>query len=222
MGVYWIFQAAMCYGLWPIVFAGADPRDIWSQPRDVLTIAIVLAAMMGMQAILVIPVRAPRPIGARRPRFEVVLGSAGLGGVAGYISLATTSMADLTDLGEFTADQHLLIAGGVGALAAGVAAAVLARRGRHGMPVALTMGILALLSAHLVVAVLLTGIGVFRLVTHRELDVGYFFGPCLAVLALSWIAGTTVMLAFARRRGEKQPCAPSRAACSSARSSRSA
>jgi hypothetical protein len=205
MGVYWVVQGALVYILWPVLFWDAQARDLFAWEYAGI-IGLALAFIMALQAVLVMPVRSPRA--AARPHgggLEAVVGGAAIGGMGAYVALFVWIVLEdqrVPQVPESLRGWHypLLFVGAF--LALGLASGVLLARQHRGsgMPVQITVAVLGMVSAHLVIAAVLSCGSIIRLVIGQELSWKPFW-PVFALVGFNWILGSLGMWAFLKRRG---------------------
>jgi hypothetical protein len=203
MGVYWGAQAAAAYLLFPMFFDGWGGMAAWREPGYAVTVAMVLGAIMLMQASLVMPVRPPQqPDAPRTGGFEVWVGGAALGAMAAYLCAVVVACLGIFEALGFGDGWWLLavfaaafiVGGGLGV------AALTRLSSANGVPVRVSIAVLALASAHLTVAALFGLAGVVELAVNEPFGSAELLVLAGVILLLNWLVGAVAMWTFTRSR----------------------
>jgi hypothetical protein len=215
IALFWLLQAATAIFVWPWIFLGEPLPDAEDLSEWALSWAVVLGSIMALQVAMVLPASRPalRPAGCGGRLLRCLVGGIAIGVLVGWAFLATRWVwIDIWNGPEVESWPMLLIIWPWPvllsvAVVGPIAAAVLWRASRRGMPVLLSIIIAGAVAAMLVGGVVGGGFALVRLLAgEREWwDCGLH--AALATIIASWLIATPLIAIYTRRWRGLDPAA---------------
>lgn len=206
LGVYWAIQAAATYIVVPLY---ADFPDVgaamsfWRSLEFAAWAATGLLIVMGLQGVLLVPVRPPgRASGGERAWGMYLLGGAAVGAIASCLSLIFYAMAEAVwgTPGYLPDSRWPAVTLAPFAVVAPIAAVVLRKCWPERMPAVVSASVVAAAAGTLVLALLLTLASVTETLMEWRAPARILAIVMPFAAFLTWAVATPLLLAFIRRR----------------------
>ncbi len=205
VAAYALVQAAVYFFGWPILMMDKSPRvptEGWLNSGYLYQAGVWIPCVLVLQCAFVMPVRKPATSVGGKWLTGVIaaLAVAVLAALMVWVAAVALAAAGVKEM-QFDADHvwhtPFWVGGGVGLLAA----PLVIRRCRAGVPVVLSVAIAAVISGVVVAALVAAGWSVATLAGAQSEDAARTWAVgTLITLMVSWCVSTPLLLAFVRRR----------------------